>query len=183
MVKKELLSARSIDITLNRLAWQLRENHGDFSNSVLIGLQPRGIPVLKKLTVLLQQQGLSKVPQGTLDITFFRDDFRRRNEPLQPNKTEINILLENKNVIFVDDVLYTGRSVRAAMDAVQSFGRPSEIELLVLIDRRFTRELPIQPDYIGQQVDSIAGDRVEVKWKNGAQSEDSVYLLKPEPHE
>lgn len=178
MYRKQLLSQRALNIILNRLAWQLLENHHAFENSVLIGLQPRGVSVLRKLTALLQKHGLQNIPTGTLDITFFRDDFRRRSEVLQANKTEINILLEGKKVIFVDDVLYTGRSVRAAMDAVQSFGRPAELELLVLIDRRFSRELPIQPDYIGQQVDSLSGEKVEVVWGNEEHPEDAVYLLK-----
>lgn len=181
MYRKQLLSQRALHIILNRLAWQLLESHGAFDNSVLIGLQPRGIAVLQKLATLLQKHGLQNIPTGTLDITFFRDDFRRRSEVLQANKTEISILLEGKKVIFVDDVLYTGRSVRAAMDAVQSFGRPAELELLVLIDRRFSRELPIQPDYIGQQVDSLSGERVEVAWANKEHPKDAVYLLKTEP--
>jgi len=133
---------------------------------------------MENLLKLLEKKGHEEVAQGTLDITFFRDDFRRRTSPLQPSKTRINVLLEGKKVVFIDDVLYTGRTVRSAMDAIQSFGRPSEIELLVLIDRRFSRELPIQPDYTGKQVDSLAGDRVSVEWKNAEHDEDAVYLLK-----
>lgn len=178
MKRRELLSELSIQITLQRLACQLRENHGHFQDTVLIGLQPRGVHVLQQLLPLLQEQSQTEVPHGKLDITFFRDDFRRRDAPLEPSKTQINVLLENKKVVFIDDVLYTGRSVRSAMDAVQSFGRPAEIELLVLVDRRFSRELPIQPDYVGQQVDSLAGDRVAVEWKAQGEEQDSVYLLK-----
>ena len=178
MDKKKLLDARSISITLNRLAQQLIENHGDFQNTVLIGLQTRGIYVLEKLVAILNANGVNKLASGTLDITFFRDDFRRRDSPLEPSMTKIDVLLEGKKVVFIDDVLYTGRSVRSAMDAVQSFGRPSEIELLVLIDRRFSRELPIQPDYVGEQVDSLAGDRVSVEWQDINASEDAVYLEK-----
>jgi pyrimidine operon attenuation protein/uracil phosphoribosyltransferase len=174
--KKLLLNPRSIDITLRRLAQQLIENHLDFRDTVLIGLQPRGIAVLDKILAILKEKGLSKIASGTLDITFFRDDFRRRDTPLQPSKTSINVLLESKKVVFIDDVLFTGRSVRSAMDAVQSFGRPAEIELLVLIDRRFSRELPIQPDYSGQHVDSLVGDKVLVEWKHLGALEDAVYL-------
>ncbi len=176
MDKRKLLNARSIDITLNRLARQLIENHGDFNDTVLIGLQSRGIHVLDHLVKILQKCGVQNVAHGTLDITFFRDDFRRRDSPLQPSKTRINVLLEGKKVVFIDDVLFTGRSVRSAMDAIQSFGRPSEIELLVLIDRRFSRELPIQPDYVGQQVDSLSGDRVSVEWQHLQAPENAVYL-------
>ncbi|MGK0426941.1 MAG: pyrimidine operon attenuation protein/uracil phosphoribosyltransferase [Ulvibacter sp.] len=174
--KKLLLSPRSIDITLRRLTQQLIENHGDFRDSVLIGLQPRGIAVLEKVLDILKGKELTKIASGTLDTTFFRDDFRRRDTPLQPSKTKIDVLLENKKVVFIDDVLFTGRSVRSAMDAVQSFGRPAEIELLVLIDRRFSRELPIQPDYSGQHVDSLIGDKVLVEWKHHGATEDAVYL-------
>lgn len=178
MDKKKLLDARSISITLNRLAQQLIENHGDFQNTVLIGLQTRGVHVLQKLLDILKENNHGSVASGTLDITFFRDDFRRRNSPLEPRMTKIDVLLEGKKVVFIDDVLFTGRSVRSAMDAIQSFGRPSEIELLVLIDRRFSRELPIQPDYVGEQVDSLIGDRVSVEWKDINASVDAVYLEK-----
>lgn len=178
MNRRALLTARSMEITLHRLACQLIENHGDFSDTVLIGLQPRGSLVLERLLALLKSQGIPSVASGVLDITFFRDDFRRREAPLEPSKTKIEVLLEGKKVVFIDDVLFTGRSVRSAMDAVQSFGRPAEIELLVLIDRRFSRELPIQPDYLGQQVDSLAGDRVAVEWEGASPQSKGVYLLK-----
>ncbi|HJY11201.1 MAG TPA: phosphoribosyltransferase family protein, partial [Flavobacterium sp.] len=111
-----------------------------------------------------------------LDITFFRDDFRRTDKPLEANKTQINFIVEDKKVIFIDDVLFTGRSIRSALTAIQSFGRPSEIELLVLIDRRFSRNLPIQPDYRGRQVDAINDEKVKVSWKEN-DSEDAVYLI------
>jgi pyrimidine operon attenuation protein/uracil phosphoribosyltransferase len=123
------------------------------------------VAVAKRILQLLEEQGVKNIAYGSLDITFFRDDFRRRDKPLKANQTNIDFLVEDKRVIFVDDVLYTGRSVRAAMDAIQSFGRPKSIELLVLINRRFSRDLPIQPDYIGQEVDAIATEKVLVEWK------------------
>lgn len=178
MIKKQLLSENQVSIILNRLACQLVENHGDFSDTVLIGLQPRGINMLDLLLDLLSKHGIENIPTGHLDITFYRDDFRRRDAPLEPNKTSINVLLEGKRVVFVDDVLYTGRSVRAALDAIHSYGRPLDIELLVLIDRRFSRELPIQPDYTGKRVDSLASERVLVDWDKEYGS-NSVYLIKP----
>lgn len=179
MAKRELLSGNSIEIILNRLAFQLKENHGNFKNSVLIGLQPRGVFLLTRLLNILASHGLKDIAHGTLDITFYRDDFRRREMPLEPNQTKIDILLEGKKVIFIDDVLFTGRSVRSALDAIHSFGRPSEIELLVLIDRRFSRELPIQPDYTGKRVDSLASQKVLVEW-GSTKEEDIVYLIKPD---
>jgi len=176
MNRKKLLDARSIEITLNRLAQQLIENHGDFENTILIGLQSRGVHVMDALVAILESAGIQNLAHGTLDITFFRDDFRRRESPLEPSMTKIDVLLEGKKVVFIDDVLFTGRSVRSAMDAIQSFGRPSEIELLVLIDRRFSRELPIQPDYVGRQVDSLDGDRVAVEWQKLNAEANAVYL-------
>lgn len=165
MVTKNLIGPKEIDVILHRLACQLVENHGDFKDTVLIGLQPRGIPFIERLIVVLSDTyGVKDIPIGRLDTTFYRDDFRRRGAPLSANQTRIDFLVEGKRVVFVDDVLFTGRSIRAALDAVLSFGRPAEIELMVLVDRRFSRELPIQPDYVGRQVDSIASERVLVEW-------------------
>ncbi len=178
MIKKELLNSALIEVILNRLACELIENHGDFSNSVLIGLQPRGLFVLNRIVDLLQKTTGNTLAHGALDTTFFRDDFRRRDEPLLANQTKIDVLLEGKKIVFVDDVLYSGRSVRSALDAIQSFGRPAEIELLVLIDRRFSRQLPIQPNYTGKRVDSLDSQRVLVEWKEEAKK-DCVYLIKP----
>ena len=167
MKARTLLTKEEIHIILNRLACQLIENHGDFSNSVLIGLQPRGSYLAKRLKHLLEQNHhIDNVQLGLLDTTFFRDDFRRRESPLEANSTQIDFLVEGKKVVFIDDVLYSGRSVRAGLTAIQSFGRPKEIELLVLIDRRFSRHLPIQPDYKGRQVDVLNQDRVIVNWKD-----------------
>lgn len=179
MVQKELLSGKSIEIILNRLTSELIENHGDFKDTVLVALQPRGPMVMNRILENLEKNGKSNIASGTLDITFYRDDFRRRDAPLQPNQTRIDVIVENKKVVFVDDVLYTGRSVRSALDAIHSFGRPKEIELLTLIDRRFSRELPIQPDYTGQQVDSLASQKVLVGWASEGK-QDAVYLIKPE---
>ncbi len=177
MNQRTLLSSKEVDVILHRLACQLIENHNDFSNSVIIGLQPRGVFLAERLhQILLQETQLKAIPLGKLDITFFRDDFRRTEKSLKANSTEINFLVEGKRVIFVDDVLYTGRSIRSALTAIQSFGRPSEIELLCLIDRRFSRHLPIQPDYCGRQVDAINEEKVVVNWKE-KDGGDSVQII------
>lgn len=177
MSHKVLLTSREVNIILHRLACQLIEKHLDFSNTVLIGLQPRGRFLAERIKQLLEKDyNINGIQLGFLDITFFRDDFRRHDKPLEANRTEIDFLVENKNVVFIDDVLYTGRSIRAALTAIQSFGRPAEIELLVLIDRRFSRHLPIQPDYRGRQVDAINDDKVVVSWQEN-DGEDSVYLI------
>jgi len=177
MSQKVLLTSKEVNIILHRLACQLIEKHLDFSNTVLIGIQPRGTFLANRLKTLLEQEyQINTIALGYLDITFFRDDFRRTDKPIDANKTSIDFLIENKKVIFIDDVLYTGRSIRSALTAIQSFGRPSEIELLVLIDRRFSRHLPIQPDYRGRQVDAINNEKVKVSWTE-QDGEDAVFLV------
>ncbi len=178
MSQKVLLNATEINIALNRLACQLIENHDDFSNTVLIGIQPRGVFLAERIKSLLETDyKIKNIQLGYLDITFYRDDFRRSGKPLEANKTKIDFIVEDKKVVFIDDVLFTGRSIRSALTAMQSFGRPLEIELLTLIDRRFSRHLPIQPDYRGRQVDAINGEKVKVCWIEN-DGEDAVYLVK-----
>ena len=173
-LNKKILDASKLSLILNRLASQLFENHNDFSDTVLIGIQPRGKILSKKIKNLLESSyDIKDIKLGFLDITFFRDDFGRDKKVLNANKTSIDFIIENKTVVLIDDVLYTGRSVTAALSALQSFGRPARVELLSLIDRRFSRHLPIQPDYCGCQVDAINNQRVTVKWKEN-DGEDSV---------
>lgn len=177
MSQKVLLTSKEIHIILHRLACQLLENHLDFSNTVLIGIQPRGIFLAERLAKILKEEYKVKdIDLGFLDITFYRDDFRRGEKTLEANTTKIDFLVDDKNVVFIDDVLYTGRSIRAALTAIQSFGRPSDIELLTLIDRRFSRHLPIQPNYRGRQVDAINEEKVKVMWKEN-DGKDIVYLV------
>ena len=176
MSRKTLLTSKEIEIILHRLACQLIENHNDFSNTVLIGLQPRGSYLAKRLVTILEQEyGIKNLQLGLLDITFYRDDFRRNDEPLEATPTKIDFLIEHKKVVIIDDVLYSGRSVRAALTALQAYGRPENIELLVLIDRRFSRHLPIQPNYRGRQVDAINQEKVVVHWKE-THNEDAIIL-------
>src|ERR1035437_2386920 len=161
---KVLLSEKNFEVTLIRLSHQLIEIHNSLENTVVIGLQPRGIFLSRRLHK--QLIGLTKnknILHGELDITFYRDDFRQKE--LIPNKTNIPFLIEDKNVILIDDVLFTGRTIRAGLDALLAFGRPKQVELLVLIDRRFSRHLPIQPNYVGKTIDSIASQQVKVEWK------------------
>jgi len=175
--QKVLLSSKEVNIILHRLTSQLIEKHEDFSNTVLIGIQPRGAFLANRIKSLLEDfYKIPNVQLGLLDITFFRDDFRRGDKTLEANSTIIDFIVEDKNVIFIDDVLYTGRSISAALTAMQSFGRPKDIELLTLIDRRFSRHLPIQPNYRGRQVDVINEEKVTVKWAEN-DGEDTVYLI------
>jgi pyrimidine operon attenuation protein / uracil phosphoribosyltransferase len=177
MSQKLLLNAKEINIILHRLACQLVEKHLDFSNTVLVGMQPRGKYLAGRIKKILEEEyQIHNLALGFLDITFFRDDFRRGEKPLEASETQIDFLVEDKKVVFIDDVLYTGRSINAALTAIQSFGRPLEVELLTLIDRRFSRHLPIQPDYRGRQVDAINNEKVLVKWQDN-DGEDAIYLV------
>ena len=177
MTSKILLGEKKLEIILNRLCHQLKEKHGDFSKTILIGLQPRGTLLLDRLITLLNKQGFKDLKHGKLDSTFFRDDYRTSEKPLNANRTEMNEAVEGMDVVFVDDVLFTGRSIRSALTAIDVYGRPNSIELLVLIDRRFSRHLPIQPDYLGVQIDALQGDRVRVVWSNNP-VKNIVYLEK-----
>ena len=180
MEPRVLFNSKHFELTIIRLSHQLIENHFDFSESALVGIQPRGIyladRIIKQVKALT---GISELQSGELDITFFRDDFRRREEPLIPSATNMEFLVEDKKVVLIDDVLFTGRTIRAAMDALLAYGRPKSVELLVLIDRRFSRHLPIQPDYIGKTVDSVASERVKVSWTE-TDGQDLVTLYTPQ---
>jgi pyrimidine operon attenuation protein/uracil phosphoribosyltransferase len=158
-----ILDKQQLHLTILRLAHQLTENHLDLSNVVFIGLQPRGVQLSKLMVddiqVLFPDE---KVKYGILDITFYRDDVR--SELHKANKTEIPFSIEGKQVVLIDDVLYTGRTIRAALDALQDFGRPQKVELCILVDRRFNRELPIQPDYCGKAIDTVSSQKVKVEW-------------------
>ena len=177
MTSKILISEKKLEIILNRLCHQLKEKHGDFSRTILVGIQPRGTLLLDRLSKILNGQGFKNLKLGKLDTTFFRDDYRRSETLISANKTEMNETVEGMNIVFIDDVLFTGRSIRSALTAIDSYGRPNSIELLVLIDRRFSRHLPIQPDYLGVQIDALQGDRVRVVWSNKP-DQNIVYLEK-----
>ena len=176
MPKKVLLDSKKIDIILNRLVCQLVENHKDFDNTVLIGLQPRGTFLIDKiLEIFNKEYPKIDIKSGILDFTFFRDDFRRSEKTLSASSTKINFSVENKNVVLIDDVLFTGRSIKAAMSSMDSYGRPNSIELLVLIDRRYKREIPIEANYCGAKIDTFKGDRVNVVW--GENSKDNIIYI------
>ncbi|MBL7931356.1 MAG: bifunctional pyr operon transcriptional regulator/uracil phosphoribosyltransferase PyrR [Bacteroidia bacterium] len=175
MKPKILLEKEKFDVTIKRLCHQLIEVHNDFSESVIIGLQPRGIylahRIQKELQVILKNK---KIHCGDLDITFYRDDFRKKE--LIPNRTNIDFIIEDKNVILIDDVLYTGRTIRSGLDAMLAFGRPKDVELLVLVDRRLSRNVPIQAKYVGITIDSISTQNVKVEWKD-TEGNDKITLL------
>ena len=161
---KSILTGPQLEITIKRLAHQVLENHVDLANTVMIGLQPRGIYLSDRIVDEIKKEtSEDKIQYGKLDITFYRDDIRK--ELHIANRTDIPFSIEGKNVVLIDDVLYTGRTIRAALDALLDFGRPEKVELCVLIDRRFSRQLPIQPDYVGKSIDSILSQKIKVYWK------------------
>ena len=164
--EREILNKESIVITIERLCHQLIEEHNIFDNTVLIGVQPRGAylnnRILKKLELIMPK---SKIESGNVDISFYRDDLMRRDEPIVPEVMDINLSVEGKNVVLIDDVLFTGRSIRSAIDALMTFGRPKSVELLTLIDRRFSRHLPIEANYVGKTIDAIESEKIIVEWE------------------
>ncbi|MBC8474461.1 MAG: bifunctional pyr operon transcriptional regulator/uracil phosphoribosyltransferase PyrR [Cryomorphaceae bacterium] len=164
--EREILNKESIDITIERLCHQLIEVHNTFDNTVLIGVQPRGAylnnRILKKLKLIVPN---SNIESGNVDISFYRDDLMRRDEPIVPDVMDINLSLEGKDVVLIDDVLFTGRSIRSAIDALMAFGRPKSVELLTLINRRFSRHLPIQPNYVGKTIDVMESEKIIVEWE------------------
>ncbi|MFO7822825.1 MAG: bifunctional pyr operon transcriptional regulator/uracil phosphoribosyltransferase PyrR [Cyclobacterium sp.] len=180
MQKRLVLDQTQISIIISRFCHQLIENHDDFDNTVLLGLQPRGALVLDRIVQRMQEIRQLHLKYGYLDATFHRDDFRRRDIPLRANETKINFLIENKKVILVDDVLYKGRSVRAAMDAMIAYGRPLKVELMVLIDRKYTRDFPIRPNYYGRQVNTLESQYVSVEWQSQGFPEDAIWITEKE---
>lgn len=176
-----LINPLQFRLTLDRLAFQLVEEHGEFANSALIGIQPRGVHVASCLRDRIADILGGAVPRcGDLDITFFRDDFRRHDQPLRAASTNLDFSVEGLDIVLVDDVLFTGRTIRAGMDALLAHGRPATVELAVLVDRRFRRELPIEPKYVGRSVDSLDSQRVKVIWADhDGGGEDRVQLINP----
>lgn len=172
MSNRVILNQDRFKLTIRRLCFQLIENHGDFSDSVLVGLQPRGVLLSRILKATIEETLGSTITYGELDTTFFRDDFRLK--ALVPQSTKMDITVEGRKVIIVDDVLFTGRTVRAGMDALLQFGRPEKVELLVLVDRRLSRHVPVQADYIGLTVDAVFSEKVTVNWDEAGQNAEII---------
>ena len=180
MQKKLILDTDLLDITLSRLCQQLIENHNDFSETVILGMQPRGVYLAQLIHAKLEKSLRKKIDLGFLDATFHRDDFRRREIPVKANETRVPFIIEGRNVVLIDDVLFTGRTVRAALDAMIAFGRPKKVELLVLIDRKYNRDLPIAPDYVGKAVNTLASQRVLVDWQAQGSKQNKIWLINQE---
>lgn len=176
MRKKLIFDSRQLDITLDRLVQQLIEIHGNFEQTVILGLQPRGVFLATSIHKRLKKILKKDIPLGWLDVTFHRDDFRRREIPAKASETRVDFVIEGKKVILIDDVLYTGRTVRSALDAMLSFGRPEKVELLVLIDRVHTRDLPIAADYIGKKVDTLESQKILVEIEGSGNKQNRIWL-------
>ncbi len=180
MDSQVLIDNALFERVIDRLAHQLLEHH-DFSKTDLIGLQPRGFILAERVKCRLQELIPSQaINCGALDVTFHRDDFRRREKPIAASSTHMPFLVENREIILIDDVLFTGRTIRAGLDALLAHGRPKTVQLLVLIDRRFQRELPIEPQFVGKSIDSIDMQYVQVDWGD-LQSETRVLLHNHKP--
>jgi len=178
--ERQILNQHDIENTIERLCQQLIENHNDFTDTVIVGVQPRGTYLSKRIIAKLQSLiSTNSIQSGNIDISFYRDDLLRREEPIVPEVMDMNLSVEGKNVVLIDDVLFTGRSIRSAIDALMAFGRPKSVELLALIDRRFSRHLPIQPNYVGRTIDAIDSERVIVEWEE-VNGKDRILMVKSE---
>lgn len=172
-----ILNQERFALTIERLCQQLIEEYEDFNHTCFVGIQTGGAVLSERLCARIQQLlDIPKIDCGKLDITFYRDDFRRRDKPLAPSTTEMDFIVENKHVVLVDDVLYTGRTTHAALTALNHFGRPRSVELLVMVDRRFNRHLPIQPDFVGMTVDALDEAYVRVEWQE-ENGEDQILMF------
>jgi pyrimidine operon attenuation protein/uracil phosphoribosyltransferase len=170
-----LISEQQLPSIVKRLAHQILETYPGLKNAVIVGLQPRGVYLSDRIVAALTQElAPEQVLYGKLDITFFRDDVRR--ELHLANQTHLPFSIEGKTVILIDDVLFTGRTIRAALDALLSFGRPSKVAVCVLVDRKPSRELPIQPDFSGKEMDTLTPQKVKVRWKENDGVDDVILL-------
>jgi pyrimidine operon attenuation protein / uracil phosphoribosyltransferase len=176
-----IIQKEQFSLTIDRLCLRLMEDFDDFSNTCIIGIQPRGTRLSERLVQRLGKlTDISKLESGKLDITFFRDDYRRK-EPMRPSVTQIDFSIDNMKVILVDDVLYTGRTIHAAISALGNYGRPEMVKLVSMIDRRFNRHMPIKSDYVGLAVDSLEQAHVKVEWLE-IHGEDKVILFPNRPN-
>jgi len=174
-IKSQLMDKTGIVRTLQRLTHEILERNRGCENLVVVGIRNRGDVLAKRILQSIEILEGKKLPLGVLDITLYRDDFRRLNESPVVQETDIPFDITDKKVVLVDDVLFTGRTIRAALEALMDFGRPANIQLAVLLDRGH-RELPIHADYVGQTVSTSMKDGVNVKLAE-VDGEDGVFLV------
>ncbi len=172
--QRPLMSPSDIKRSLTRLAYEILERNPNPEKLVLIGIMTRGEPLSRRLNTIISEQLSVKIPRGSVDITFHRDDFRNRLVMPQVKATDIPFSIDGKTVILVDDVLYTGRTIRAALEVLVTYGRPAAVQLAILVDRGH-RELPIKADYVGKNIPTHEGEHVKVMLKE-TDGEDGVQL-------
>ncbi|HED24731.1 MAG TPA: bifunctional pyr operon transcriptional regulator/uracil phosphoribosyltransferase PyrR [Firmicutes bacterium] len=175
--KATVMDEKAIRQALRRIAHEIIEHNKGIENVVLVGVRKRGVPLAERLQVLLKEIENINIPIGILDITLYRDDLSQRQDQPMVHTTDVPFDINSRHVVMVDDVLYTGRTTRAAMDALIDLGRPASIQLAVLIDRGH-RELPIRADYVGKNVPTSRSEQVEVKVKE-IDGQDQVDILGP----
>jgi pyrimidine operon attenuation protein/uracil phosphoribosyltransferase len=174
-VKEKIMDENDIERTLNRLAHEIIERNKGTKNIAIVGIRTRGEFLAKRLAEKISKIEKTQIPVGVLDITFYRDDVRLKLRQPEVKTTEINFTIDDKDIILVDDVLFTGRTVRAALDELIDFGRPKTVQLAVLIDRG-NRELPIQPDFVGRKIKTNLNEEIKVNLRE-VDGEDSVLLI------
>jgi pyrimidine operon attenuation protein/uracil phosphoribosyltransferase len=179
-----IVSQAHFALIIDRLCHQLIEEYDDFADTCIVGIQRGGAPLSERIyRHLIDNLGIDHIDYGKLDITFYRDDFRRTEKPLEASVTEMDFIVENKKVILMDDVLYTGRTIQSALTALNHYGRPDRADLLVLVDRRFNRHVPIQATFTGIRVDALEREYVKVEWAKYAESGEDRILLFPDKKE
>lgn len=176
-VKAKIMDSRKIKRVLQRMTTEIIERNRNLKNLVIVGIRTRGIYISKRICRLIKSMEEVEIPVGVLDITLYRDDFSEIEAQHMVKKTEIDFSIEKKDILLIDDVLFTGRTIRAAMDSLIDLGRPKTIQLLVLIDRGH-RELPIRADYVGKVLPTSRREVVQVKLKE-IDDNDEVLITEP----
>ena len=181
MTEKTIMTPDDIRRSLSRIAHEIIERNRTTEHLVLVGMRTRGVPLAKRLVANMENLGGSRIPVGALDISLYRDDLTPLNRQPTVQRTDIPVSIDDKSVVLVDDVLYTGRSTRAAMDALIDLGRPRSIQLAVLVDRGH-RELPIRADYVGKNIPSSRDEEIQVQLVE-TDGIDGVIIVKNSPGE
>jgi len=175
MPAKTVMDSDSVNRTISRIVNQILERNNGAWDLAIIGIRTRGVYIAERIVREIEKLEGIRPPMGILDISFYRDDLMRKTEWPNVKKTEIPFPVEDKKVILVDDVIYTGRTIRAAIDEIMDYGRPSSIQLVALVDRGL-RELPIQPDYVGSKLDTLSSEEVNVRLRE-ADGKDEVIIV------
>ena len=174
-----VMDGEAINRALRRIAHEIIERNPELASVVLAGIPSRGVEIARRIAGIIESLGKTAVETGVIDVSMHRDDVGKRAELPRVQASRLPLPLENKTVIIVDDVFFTGRTARAAMDALSSFGRPARVQLAALIDRGH-RELPIRVDYVGKNLPTAAGERVRLRLENVDGEPDAVWLVKEE---